>query len=169
MVQDTSNLDYREHAMNELREQLHQLVDQLPDQTLEHAKTALIYCGNPEKHRMTIENAKRRAKENSERRLREYAERTGRGFISGMGSGGGQTFADGNHHSSVIAFEDGKDATYHLYMCRGTVFEIIETIEASEDGHRLIRRERIKGIDGNEHVLTAELPVSPSIENPPNS
>ena len=155
--------------MNELRKQLHQLVDQLPDRSLEHAKTALIYCGNPEKHRMTIENAKRRAKENSERSLREYAERTDRGFISGTGSGGGQTFADGNHHSSMIAFEDGKDATYHLYIYRGTVFEIIETIEASEDGHRLIRRERIKGIDGNEHVLTAELPVSPSIENPPNS
>jgi hypothetical protein len=135
----------------------------------QHARTALIYCGNPEKHRMTIENAKRRTKENSERSLREYAERTGSGFISGMGSGGGQTFADGNHHSSMIAFEDGKDATYHLYMYRGTVFEIIETIETSEDGQRLIRRERIKGVDGNEHVLTAELPVSPPIENPPNS
>ena len=82
---------------------------------------------------------------------------------------GGQTFADGNHHSSMIAFEDGKDATYHLYVYRGTVFEIIETIETSEDGQRLIRRERIKGVDGNEHVLTAELPVSPPIENPPNS
>ena len=154
--------------MNELRKQLHQLLDQLPDRTLEHAKTALIYCGNPEKHRITIENAKRRAKENSERSLREYAERTGRGFISAMGSGGGQTFTDGNHHSSMIAFEDGKDATYHLYMYRGTVFEIIKTIEASEDGHRLIRRERIKGIDGHEHVLTAELPVSPSFENSPD-
>jgi hypothetical protein len=115
-------LDYREHAMNELRKQLHQLVDQLPDRTLEHAKTALIYCGNQEKHSMTIENAKRRAKENSERSLRAYAERTGHSFISGIGSGGGQTFADGNHHSSMIAFEDGKDATYHLYMYRGTVF-----------------------------------------------
>lgn len=155
--------------MDELREQLHHLVDQLPDRTLEHAKTALIYCGNPEKHRMTIENAMRRAKENSERSLRQYAERTGRGFISGTGSGGGQTFADGNHHSSMIAFDNGKEATYHLYIYRGTVFEIIETIEVSEDGHRLIRRERIKGIDGNEHVLTAELPVSPSIENSPNS
>jgi len=103
--------------MNELREQLHQLVDQLPDGTLEHAKTALIYCGNQEKHRMTLENAKRRAKETSERSLRAYAERTGHGFISGMGSGGGQTFADGNHHSSMIDFEDGKDATYHLYIC----------------------------------------------------
>jgi hypothetical protein len=155
--------------MNELREQLHQLVDRLPDRTLEHAKTALIYCANPEKHRMTIENAKRRTKEISERHLQEYAERTGRGFISDVGSGGGRTLADGNHHSSMIAFEDGKDATYHLYMYRGTVFEIIETIEASEDGQRLIRRERIKGIDGNEHVLTAELPVAPSIENLPNS
>ena len=159
---------YREHAMNELRKQLHQLVDRLPDRTLEHAKTALIYCGNQEKHHMTIENAKRRAKENSERSLRAYAERTGRSFISGIGSGGGGTFADGNHHSSMTAFEDGKDATYHLYVYRGTVFEIIETIEASEDGRRLIRTERIKGVDGNEHVLTAELPVSPAIETPPN-
>ena len=105
--------------MNELRKQLHQLVDELPARTLEHAKTALIYCGNPEKHRMTIENAKRRAKENSERSLRAYAERTGRSFITGIGSGGAQTFADGNHHSSIVAFEDGKDATYHLYVIVG--------------------------------------------------
>ncbi len=133
---------------------------------MEHAKTALIYCGNQEKHRMTIENAKRRAKEISERSLRAYAEGTGHGFISGIGSGGGQTFADGNHHSSMIAFEDGKNATYHLYIYRGTAFEIIETIETSEDGHRLIRTERIKGVDGNEHVLTAELPVSPPIGTP---
>jgi hypothetical protein len=154
--------------MNELREQLHKLVDQLPDHTLDHAKTALVYCGNPEEHRMTIERAKRRAKENSERHLREYAERTGRGFISGIGTGGGHTFADGIHHSSMIAFEDGKDATYHLYMYRGTVFEIIETIEISEDGQRLIRRERITGIDGTEQILTAELPVSP-LGSPPNS
>jgi hypothetical protein len=129
---------------------------------------ALISCANPEKHRMT-ENAKRRVMENLKRRLREYAERTGRGFISATGNGGGHTFADGNHHSSMVAFEDGKDATYNLHVYRGTVFEVIETIEASEDGHRLIRRERIKGIDGNENVLTAELPVSPSIENSPNS
>jgi hypothetical protein len=138
-------------------------VDQLPDRSLEHAKAALIYCGDPEKQRLTIENAMQRAKENSERSLSKYAERTGRGIISGV-SGGGQTFADGSHHSSMIAFMDGKDATYHLYMYRGTVFEIIETIELSEDGHRVIRSERIKGADGNEQVLKAELPTSRSIE-----
>jgi hypothetical protein len=102
------------------------------------------------------------------RRLREYAERTGRGFISNSGSGGGHTFADGNHHSSMVAFEDGKDATYHLYIYRGTMFEIIETIELSEDGQRLIRRERIKGIDGIERVLTAELPISASTDYAPH-
>jgi hypothetical protein len=61
----------------------------------------------------------------------------------------------------MVAFEDGKDATYHLYVYHGTVFEIIETIEVSEDDQRLIRRERIKGIDGTEQILTAVLPVSP--------
>jgi hypothetical protein len=148
--------------MSQIREQMHRLIDGLPDRALEHARTALVYCGDPEKQRMNIEDAKRRAKENSERSLRKHAEKVGHGFISGIGSGGGQTFADGNHHSSMIAFEDGKDATYHLYVYRGTMFEIIETIETSENGQRLIRRERIKGIDGNEQVLTAELPVSPN-------
>ena len=99
--------------MDDLRGELHRLVDQLPDPALEHAKIALEYCNDPEKHRMTIEKAKQRVKENSERRLREFAERTGSGFISG-GSGGGITFADGSHHSSMVAFEDGKEATYHL-------------------------------------------------------
>jgi len=146
--------------MNELRGQLHKLIDQLPDHTLDHARTALIYCGNPEQHRMTIENAKRRATENAKRNLREHAETSGRSFISGIGSGGGHTFADGTHHSTMMAFEDGREATYHLYMFRGTIFEIIETIEISQDGQRLIRRERIKGTDGIERILTAELPVS---------
>jgi hypothetical protein len=29
------------------------------------------------------------------------------------------TGADGNHHSFMIAFEDGKDATVHFYVYRG--------------------------------------------------
>jgi hypothetical protein len=145
--------------MDDLRAQLHRLVDQLPDHALEHARIALDYCNDPEKHRMTIEKAKRRVKENSERHLRKVAERTGRGFISNVGSGGGHAFADGNHHSSMVAFEDGKEATCHVYMFRGHVFEVVETIEISADGERLIRRERITGADGNERILTAELPT----------
>jgi hypothetical protein len=148
--------------MDELREQLHQLVDKLPDQTLEHARTALVYCGDPEKHRLNIENAKQRAKENSERHLRKHAERTGHGFVSGIGSGVGQSFPDGNHHSSMIAFEDGKDATYHLYVYRGTMFEIIETIEFSEDGQRLIRR--FWGPPNKAGVMPAERRTFCSIE-----
>jgi hypothetical protein len=49
------------------------------------------------------------------------------------------------------------------------VFEIIETIEISEDGQRLIRRERIKGIDGTEQILMAELPVPLPIDSPSDS
>ena len=145
--------------MNDLREQLHKIVGQLPDHALEHARIALEYCNDPEKHRMTIEGAKRRVKENSERRLREFTEKTGHGLISAVGSGGGHTFADGNHHSSMVAFEDGKEATYHLYLFRGHMFEVVETIEISADGERLIRHERITGVDGSERTLTAELPT----------
>lgn len=146
--------------MNDLREQLRRIVDQLPDQALEQARIALEYCSDPEKHRMTIEKAKRRVRESSERHLREAAERTGSGFISAVGTGGGHTFADGNHHSSMAAFEDGKEATYHLYTFRGHIFEVVETVEISADGEHLIRRERITGADGNERVLTVELPTS---------
>ena len=146
--------------MNNLREQLHQIVDSLPIQSLEHAKAALEYCANPEKHRMNIEEAKWRLLEKSQRDLREHSERTGQGFISAIGSGGGRTGADGNHHSSMIAFEDGKNATVHFYVYRGTPFEVIETIEVSDDGQRLIRRERITAADGTEQTLSAVLPVS---------
>jgi len=144
--------------MNDLRAELHRMVDQLPDHALEQTQAALEYCRDPEKHRMTIKNARRRAQENSDRHLRKFAERTGHGFITSVGSGGGHTFADGNHHSSMAAFDDGKEATYHLYVFRGHVFEIVETIEVSPDGERLIRRERITGADGRERILTAELP-----------
>lgn len=146
--------------MNNLREELHQLVESLAEKELQHAKTALLYCANPEQHRMNIENAKRRLQQRVEPKLREHAERTGRGFVSGLGSGGGMTQVDGTHHSSMMAFEDGKDATAHFYLYRGTPFQIIETIEISDDQQRLIRRERITSHDGAEQVLTVELPVS---------
>jgi hypothetical protein len=148
--------------MNDLRRELHTIVDRLPDSALEHARTALDYVAAPERHRMTIERAKERARQNSERHLREWAERTGRGFISGVGSGGGTTAVDGTHHTSMAAFADGRDATYHLYLFRGCAFEILETVEVSENGERIIRRERITGADGHEHVLTVELPARPA-------
>ena len=75
-----------------------------------------------------------------------------------VGGGTGSTRIDGSHHSSMPAFENGKDATIHFYVYYGTPFEIIETLERS--GERLIRTERIKGIDGKEHLWTVELPVS---------
>ena len=145
--------------MNNLREELHRIVDSLPDQSLEHAKLALEYCANPEQHRMNIEKAKRRLVERSQRRLREHSERTGQGVVSAIGSGGGSTLVDGDHHSSMVAFEDGKDATVHFYVYRGTPFEITETIEVSDDGRSLIRRERITASDGTEQTLTVALPV----------
>lgn len=145
--------------MNDLRRELHRLVDSLADQSLEHAKAALLYCANPEQHRLNIEKATRRVVENSQKRLREHSERTGQAFISSFGSGGGMTHVDGSHHSSMAAFEDGKDATVHLYVYRGTPFEIVETVEFSNDGNRLIRREIIRAADGSEQVLVAELPV----------
>ena len=147
--------------MSDLRQELHQLVDSLPDQSLEHAKKALLYCANPGQQRVNIEKAKQRLLQRSQQRLQEHAERTGHGFISSAGSGGGMTFVDGTHHSSMVAFEDGREATVHFYLYRGIPFEITETIEISEDGKWLIRRERITANDGTEQLLTAELPTQP--------
>jgi hypothetical protein len=59
----------------------------------------------------------------------------------------------------MAAFANGKAATYHLYVFRGHTFEILETIEISADGERIIRAERITGLDGHERVLTVDLPV----------
>lgn len=107
---------------------------------------------------MNIEKAKERAQENARRNIQEHIKRTGRGLISSIGSGAGSTRIDGTHHSSMVAFENGEDATIHFYVCCGTPFEVIETLKMS--GERLIRTERIKGIDQKEHLLTVELPVS---------
>lgn len=146
--------------MTNLRQELHQLVDSLLDKELEHAKSALLYCKNPRQHRINIENAKRRLQERAQQKLREHAERTGHGLVSAVGSGAGMTQVDGSHHSSMVAFDDGKDATVHFYIYRGTPFQITETIEMSEDQERLIRCERITSHDGAEQVLTVELPIS---------
>lgn len=144
--------------MYDIRQELHDLVNDLPEHSLERAKNALLYCADPGQQMMNIEKAKQRALENSRRHLQKHAERMGGGFISGVGSGSGSTRIDGTHHSSMVAFEDGKDATVHFYIYQGTPFEVIETLEVS--GDRLIRSERIKGIDGKEHLVTVELPVS---------
>lgn len=145
--------------MTDLREQLHRIVDSLPDKSLEHAKVALLYCANPEQHRMNIENAKQRILQRSQQLQQEHAERMGSGFVSNIGSGGGMTHADGSHHSSMIAFEDGKEATVHFYVYRGIPFEVTETIEISDDGRRLIRSERLRATDGTEQLLVAELQI----------
>lgn len=145
--------------MRDLRQELHKLVDRLPDGVLEHAKTALNYVADPGKHRISVERAKERVWQNSERHLRQRAERTGRGFISGVGSGAGGSAVDGTHHSSMVAFVNGKDATYHIYIFRGYRFEILETIELSSDGSYILRRETITGADGVEHKLVAEIPT----------
>lgn len=137
------------------RDDLHRMVDELPDDKLECAQRALVHCVYPEQLHLTIEQARRRVLENSKRRLREYAERTGQGFVSSVGSGGGSTNVIGNHHSSMVAFEDGKDATYHLYIYNGTKFEIIETLE--DDGQRIMRGEKVIGPAGTEQVLMAEI------------
>ena len=146
--------------MHSARIQLHKLIDQLPDQALEHAKVALEYCNDPQQQRITIEKAKQRARANSERHLRKAAETTGTGFLSSVGSDIGGTSADGNYRCSMAAFEDGKEATYHLYVFRGHMFEVVETIEISADSEHLVRRERITGVDGKERLLIAELPAS---------
>jgi hypothetical protein len=139
------------------RDDLHRMVDELPEQVLERAQQALVYCAYPDKLLLTVEQAKRRVLERSRQRLREFGERTGKGYIGGMGSGGGMTRVDGTHHSSMVAFENGKDATYHLYVYRGVTFEIVETLEESPDGQQIIRRERITGPDGTEQTLTAQM------------
>lgn len=88
------------------------------------------------------------------------SEKYGHGFISGIGSGTGMTEVTGDHHSTMIAYEDGRDATFHLYVYRGNTFEIIETVEISGDGQKIIRRERFTAPDGTEQTLVAELPIA---------
>lgn len=144
--------------MYDIRQDLHELVDDLPEQSLWRAKNALLYCADPGQQMMTIEKAKQRAVENSRRNIQEYIKRTGRGVISSIGSGSSSTHIDGTHHTSMPAFENGKDARVHVYIHQGIPFEIIETIEIS--GERLIRTERITGLDEKEHVLTVELPIA---------
>ncbi len=145
--------------MEDLREQLHALVNELPDHELEHAKLALMHCRDREEHKRSVEQAKRHVQERSKRHLEEHARRLGRGMITSIGSGAGMTFFDGDHHSSMAAFEDGKDVTYHLFIFRGHKFEIIERYEMTPDGKRVVRQERIKGGNGEEQTVTVEIPT----------
>jgi hypothetical protein len=142
--------------MDDKRQELHKLVDALPDETLQGAERALKYGANPGATRVAMARVQGRAKE-ARKRLEEHAKRMGHGLI-GMRSGVGSSAVNGDFHHSV---HDGP-VTYHLRCFSGCMFEVYETLELAKDGGRLMLTYRIIGPDAVEQVLTANIPAADS-------
>jgi hypothetical protein len=66
--------------MNDKMKELHRMVDDLPDETLQCAEQALKYCAKPAETRFTIERAKERVRAMSMRTFRRTKQGDGRRF-----------------------------------------------------------------------------------------
>jgi hypothetical protein len=147
--------------MDSKRQELHKMVDELPNDVLQRAEQALKYCVNPTARQFTIKQAKEHVRAMAMNNLKEHAKRTGRGFITGLGSGGGMTMPTGDFHSSMSAWDEGP-VTYHLRGFSGYTFEMYERLELAKDGTKLVLTQRIVGPNGTEQLLTANMPVPDS-------
>ena len=122
--------------MDGKRQELHRMLDELPDDALQRTERALKYCANPAEMRFTIAQAKERLREVSMSMLRmprmseEQSKRTG--FISV-----GSENETGDFSSSMSAWDDGP-VTYHLRRFRGYTFEMYERLELANDGTKLV-------------------------------
>lgn len=139
--------------MDDKRQELHRMLDELPDDALQRTERALKYCANPAEMRFTIEQAKERLREVSMRMHEVQSKRTGRGFISV-----GSENAIGDFSSSMSAWDDGP-VTYHLRRFEGYTFEMYERLELANDETKLVLTQLIIGPNGTEQLLTADMPV----------
>ena len=146
-----------ELLMDGKRQELHRMLDELPDDALQRTERALKYCANPAEIRFTIAQAKERLREVSMSMLRmprmseEQSKRTG--FISV-----GSENETGDFSSSMSAWDDGP-VTYHLRRFRGYTFEMYERLELANDGTKLVLTQLIIGPNGTEQLLTADMPI----------
>lgn len=146
--------------MESKRKKLHQLLDQLPEDTLDRSEQALNYCLNPTQQLQKIDRAKQHVKATAIRKLEEHSRRTGRGVIAGVGSGSGSFMPDGDYCGSMTAWDDDGPVTYHLRSFRGHIFEVFERLELTDDATRLVLKQRVIGPTGQEQLLMAVMPVS---------
>jgi hypothetical protein len=151
--------------MSDERQQLHKMVDELPDDALQCAERALRYCANLGVTRLTIQRAQERVRALSMKRLEEHSKRIGHGLITSVGSGSGATMPDGDFNSFMIAWDDGP-LTYHLRRFSGVQFEMYERLELAKHGTELVLTQRIVGPKGTEQLLTANIAVLDSAGGP---
>ena len=147
------------------REDLHKLVDEVPEDALHRAEQALKYCINPFEQQFKIEQVKERVRERMQKNLEDHARRMGHGFISGIGSGSGMRMVTGEFRSSMTGWDNGP-VTYHLRGFSGHVFEMYERLELATERNKLVLTQRIVAPNGSEQVLIADIPVADGASEP---
>jgi len=143
------------------RQELHKMVEELPEDALRRAEQALKYCANPAETRFTIEQARERVRAKSLEEQKETARKAGHGFFTNVGSYVGGTTPTGDFNSYMSVWDNGP-VTYRLRRFSGYTFEMYERLELAKDGKSLVLAQRIVGPNGTEQLLTANMPVPDS-------
>ena len=141
------------------RENLHRLVDTLPEVALETASRVLQnYQTWPPQPPADIEKMRELVKKLFERNAMEHASRTGRGVVGGYFSRS-RYRPDGDGAASVEGWEGETSVKVELRTFRGHRLELEERIRLSSDKRFLIYSQRIKGPKGEEDLYEKKFAV----------
>ena len=132
------------------REELHRLIDQLPDEKLDQVEMMLSSTLNPRPKHPEMEEMHKRAREYRTRVEEQFRRTRKPGTISGMGGGaGGGGFSsvdkDGGAFSShSFHYWDDKAIIYQtMRYFSGQQLEQMERLAVSEDGTQLLYEQEI--------------------------
>ncbi len=123
------------------RDDIHRLVDQLPDGNLEQVQMMLSAIMNPRPTPPQVAEARARGQEWRKRVEERFRQTRKPGTISGMGGGGGIGFDAGRGSFGNHSFHywDDKALVYQtIRYFSGQEFEEMERLAVSEDGTQLL-------------------------------
>lgn len=143
------------------RHELHSLVDQLPDDKLEHAATMLRFVITPPRPDPRMERIQERGRAYREQVERRFRETRKPGTISGMSGGGSMMMKNGagyGHHG--FHYWDGDayvQQTMHYF--KSQELETMQRFALSPDGSKLLYEEEISS-GGKTVRKTEEFPFT---------
>src|SRR5436190_18274423 len=123
------------------REDVHRIVDQLPDERLEHVQMMLSAVLNPHPTPPQVTEMRARGQEWRRRVEERFTQTRKPGTISGMGGGGGFGFDSerGSFGSHSFHYWDDKAVVYQtMRFFSGHQIEQMERLAISADGSQLL-------------------------------
>ena len=148
------------------RDDVHRIIDQLPNEKLKHVQMMLSAVLNPQPRPPQVTEMRARGQEWRKRVEERFTQTRKPGTISGMGGGGGIGFDSerGSFGSYSFHYWDDKALVYQTMRCfSGRDLEQMERLAISDDGSQLIYEQEIAS--GGRTVRREE--VFPIVPNTP--